>query len=387
MKNLQKVTSLMAGIIISLTSCEFQSYSDYEFPAYDGDFEWTQLVKNAEWPNRYGHTAVAYDQKIWIFGGYNPGVVKGDTYYEDVWSSSDGESWDLVLGKAPWLGRRGHRVTVFNDGSGDAMFLVGGFTVNEETGYREYANDVWKSTNGKDWTELKPRTHPPRDTLGDWFPRFNHSLLVANHGGSDYMYIIGGASMLEDHAAQYAMKYFNDVWRSVDGIKWEKLNNNDYGIRSEAGATVDPSTGRMYIQGGIHGVIFEEGDSTTHPRDDWHWLWSSDDGVNWIPENDTAMMDQGMLWRSDHHLIFYKNSLWGFSGKTTSNVHYHLTHEHHYAIWKRNSDGVWGTDSYGIDIDPRHGYATAILNDEIYIMGGFTSSHGQSNDVWAGEIK
>jgi len=26
-------------------------------------------------------------------GGYNPGMIKGDTYLEDVWSSEDGVTW------------------------------------------------------------------------------------------------------------------------------------------------------------------------------------------------------------------------------------------------------------------------------------------------------
>ncbi len=384
MSILKKPIPILAGLVISLSSCEFQSYEDFGFPEYDGEFQWTQVVKNAEWPNRYGHAAVVYDNKIWVFGGYNPGVVKGDTYYEDVWSSSDGESWNCVLEKAPWLGRRGHQLVVFDDGSGDAMFLVGGFTVNEENGYREYGNDVWKSTNGVDWTELKPRTHPPKDTVGDWQPRFNHSLVVANHGGTDYMYIIGGALMRDNYPAQYAMKYFNDVWRSTDGISWEKLNNNDYGIRSEAACAVDPETGRIYIQGGVHGVIFEEANSTIHPRDDWHWLWSSDDGVNWVAELDPLV--EGRFWRSDHDMVFYKNSLWCLSGKTTSNVHYGFNSINQYTIWKRGSDGVFEIDSDGVAIDARHAYASVIFNDKLFILGGFTSSYGQSNDVWVGEI-
>jgi len=374
------------ALALTLLGCEFQSFEDYEYKPYDGEFQWTQLTKNAEWPNRYGHAALAYDNKLWVFGGYNPGVIKGDTYYEDVWNSADGISWALIEGKAPWHGRRGHQVLVFNDGGGDAMYLIGGFAVNEETGYREYTNDVWKSVNGKDWEQLKPRTYPELDAEDDWFPRFNHGLVTATHGGINYMYIIAGASMMEERSARYAMKYFNDVWRSIDGISWEKMKNNDFGIRSEAGVTVNPSTGKIFIQGGIHGVIFEEDGLSGHPLEDWHWIWSSLDGETWLPENDTAMFDQGLLWRSDHHLIYYKDALWGLPGKTTSSMHYHLTTGSLYPMWKRVSDGVMTVDSYGIDVDPRHGYATAILDDQIYILGGFTSSYGQSNDVWSGEI-
>jgi hypothetical protein len=378
---------LIVGVLLLFSSCEFQSYKDYNYPDYDGNFEWTQEVKNAEWANRYGHAAVLYDNRIWVMGGYNPGVLKGDTYYEDVWSSEDGVTWELVLEKAPWLGRKGHRVVVFNDGSGDAMFLVGGFTVNEETGYREYANDVWKSEDGLNWLQVKPNTHPEYRSDEDWFPRFNHVLVAARHGGVDYMYIIGGASMLDDHPAQYAMKYFNDVWRSTDGVSWEKLNNNDFGIRSEAAAAVDPNTGRIFKQGGVHGVIFEEADSINHPRDDWHWLWSSDDGVTWVPENDTAMLDQSLLWRSDHKMLFYDDALWVLPGKTVSNVHYHFTYDDHYVIWKREGDGLYEEDSYGIEIDPRHGYDAVVMEGKLFILGGFTSTHGQANDVWSGILK
>ncbi|MFA9389897.1 MAG: hypothetical protein ACERKD_08810 [Prolixibacteraceae bacterium] len=379
----------LLAIIFSLlfNSCEFQSFSDYEYLQYDGEFTWTQLTKNAEWPNRYGLAAVSFNDKIWIFGGYNPGAVKGDTYYEDVWSSTDGVSWDLVLEKAPWLGRRGHRVLVFNDGSGDAMFLVGGYTVNEVSGYREYTNDVWKSKDGKEWIQIKERSYPDLASETDWFPRFNHAMVVVNQDKVNYMYIIGGASMLENRSAKYAMRYFNDVWRSSNGINWEKLNNTDFGIRSEAAATVNPETGRIYLQGGVHGVIFEPTDSVDHPLDDWQWLWHSDNGETWVAENDTAAMEQSYLWRSDHQMIYYHDALWGFPGKTTSNEHYHFTEPNQYPIWKNENDSIWSTDSEGDAFDPRHGYASVILNDKVYILGGFTSSNGQSNDVWMGEIK
>ena len=63
MSILKKPIPILAGLVISLSSCEFQSYEDFGFPEYDGEFQWTQVVKNAEWPNRYGHAAVVYDNK------------------------------------------------------------------------------------------------------------------------------------------------------------------------------------------------------------------------------------------------------------------------------------------------------------------------------------
>ena len=109
---------LPAAFILLLISCEYTSLEEYAHPAYDGQLNWTEVTKKAAWPERYDHAALAFDNKLWIFGGYNPGQVRGDTYYEDIWNSADGITWERVSNSAPWLGRRGHRVVVFDDGSG-----------------------------------------------------------------------------------------------------------------------------------------------------------------------------------------------------------------------------------------------------------------------------
>lgn len=87
-------------------------------------------------------------------------------------NSANGKTWELVQANVPWKGRRGHTVTVFDDGNGEAMFLIGGFSVNEATGYGQY-------------------------------------------------------------------------------------NSEDHGIRSGHAATADPATGTIYVQGGMHGILFE----------------------------------------------------------------------------------------------------------------------------------
>jgi len=383
-----KITIILSGSLLALmlSACEFQSYRDYRTPPYDGAFTWTRVTKDAPWSNRWDHTSVSYDNRIWVMGGYNPGVVKGDTYLEDVWSSADGETWTEATGSAPWMGRRGLASVVFDDGSGEAIYVIGGFAVNEETGYREYTNDVWRSTDGAAWTQIKERTYPEPDSLYDWLPRFNHTCIVTNHGGTDYIYPIGGSTMLEEHNARYSMKYFNDVWRSADGISWESLPNNDFGIRSEHAAAVDPSTGKIFIQGGRHGVIFEGEENGTHPLPDWHWLWSSSDGITWIPENDTAEFEQGYLYRAEHQMVVLEGVLFGLPGKADSNVHFHFARNLDYTFWRRDPGNLWTVDSEGSDFDGRYGYSMVIHNNRVWILGGDTNSNGPDNDVWVGEL-
>jgi hypothetical protein len=375
------------AILLLLSGCEFESYKNYRTPPYEGVFTWTQVTKKAEWPNRWDHTSVYFNNRLWIMGGYNPGIVKGDTYLEDVWSSADGRTWNQETGSAPWLGRRGHASVVFDDGSGEAIYVIGGFEVNEKIGYRQYTNDVWRSTNGSEWTQIKERTYPELDSLYDWFPRFNHACVVANHGGIDYIYLIGGATMLEEHNTRYSMVYFNDVWRTTDGIHWESLPNNDFGIRAEHAAVVDPVSGRIYIQGGRHGVIFEGENNGTHPLPDWQWLWSSTDGVNWIPENDTAEFEQSYLYRAEHHLVIQDGTLFGLPGRTDSNVHFHFARSRDYTFWRKDPGNLWTVDSEGSDFDGRYGYSTVLHNNRVWILGGDTNSGGPANDVWYGEIR
>ncbi|MCK5537654.1 MAG: hypothetical protein KAI79_12565 [Bacteroidales bacterium] len=376
---------ILLFLVLVASACEIVTYKEFALPEYDGALNWQQIVKNAEWENRYDHEAIAFNNKLWVIGGYNPGQVKGDTYYEDVWSSDDGKSWKLVIDDAPWLGRRGHELVVFNDGAGDAIYLIGGFSVDEANGYRQYNNDVWKTTDGENWTLIKKRTYPELSSVQDWFPRMHHSCVVATHGGINYIYLIAGKTMLENHESRYATEYFNDVWRSTDGINWELLVSNDFGIRAELAATVGVNN-QLYINGGVHGIIFEAEGNATHPITNWQALWTSSDGENWSDLRDSTIVEDRYLYRSAHQMVFYKDLVWSLPGKTISNEHYMFASDSYYPSWTYDSNGYWGLDSKGVAIDARHSYDAFVWKDKIWIFGGFTATYGQSNDVWTATL-
>ncbi|MFC2089195.1 hypothetical protein ACFLT1_00355 [Bacteroidota bacterium] len=377
--------SVLILIMAILTSCEFQSYSDYEIKPYDGILTFSEVENKAAWKNRFEHAAVAYNGKIWILGGYNPGEVKNDTYYEDVWSSEDGLTWELVSDNAPWKGRKGHTVNVFDDGSGEAMFLIGGFSVDESTGYRQYTNEVWKSTDGLNWDLIKENSETDLKNPDTFFPRMDHVTVVANHGGQEYLFIIGGRTQLKEFDGRLNQRYFNDVWRSTNGIEWEKLANNDYGIRSNHAATVDPETGIIYIQGGQHGVTFESFDKS-HPIEEWNYLWSSPDGITWTAEYD-EVITMGNMNRVDHSIVFYENAIWCFPGKANYSLHLIFAGSDQYRLWRVDlgTENTW-TIEEGSDMKARYSYATTLFDDKIWILGGFTNDNGQDNDVWTANL-
>ena len=157
MKRTARIHPLFILIFILLiTSCEPISIKDYQMEPYSGAFTWTAITKKAAWSNRYDHAAVVFKGKMWIFGGYDSSRMKGDTYLEDIWNSTNGKDWTLVTDSAPWKGRRGQTVTLFNDGTGDfclklatlKVYPLHGlvlFTLASESSTMLQSSTIWKS--------------------------------------------------------------------------------------------------------------------------------------------------------------------------------------------------------------------------------------------------
>lgn len=363
-----------------MTSCDPMSYKEYEMEPYSGAFTWERVTAKAAWSNRYDHAAVAFNGKLWIFGGYDTGQLRGDSYKEDVWNSPDGIEWTLVTDSAPWQGRRGHTVTVFDDGTGEALYLLGGFEVNEQTGYRQYTNDCWKSTDGITWTLIKPRTSPAADSKDDFLPRFNHACVAARQGGKNHLFLIGGSTMREAVEGGFSVIYLHDVWRSENGIRWVKLENNNFGQRCEEAVCVDPSTGRIYMQGGTHGVTFDNEELYDQPGRDYYNLWYSDDGITWRAEESFS------LNRAGHALLLYGHSFWLFPGKEDNYRNLRYAEGDLYHTWRKPAGQPWTLDSKGSAFNARHSYTTVEFLDKIWILGGETADNGPNNDVWCGYI-
>src|SRR5688500_12609859 len=150
---------------------------------------WVRCATKAEWSPRKGHTLVVFDNKLWLFGGavtVNEDKTPKDLV-NDIWSSSDGITWDLVTKSAPWTARYAPGLLVFQG----QLWLVGG----------QGHSDIWRSTNGKDWQHV--RTDSP------WTDRYNNGLAVFN----DLIWVYGGREANPRNA-------YNDVWYSKDGVQW-----------------------------------------------------------------------------------------------------------------------------------------------------------------------
>ena len=131
---------------------------------------WTKATDNAGWSPRAYHQAVAHDGRIWIFGGGN--YVPNYEAKNDVWSSEDGIHWTQVIETAPWPARLWFSAATYRG----RMWVLGGWSKSPETNH----GDVWYSKDGRNWTQLKANV--------SWKERHEHSVFVFR----DKLWVAGG---------------------------------------------------------------------------------------------------------------------------------------------------------------------------------------------------
>jgi hypothetical protein len=225
---------------------------------------WTNATTAAPFPARYFHAGVVFDNKMWVIGG------DGSPDPNDIWYSSDGVVWDSVTTSAPFGARYGHTCLVFNN----KLWIIAGRVSGN------YYNDVWFTDDGVTWDTA---------TMQAPFPgRYSHTSLVYNNK----MWVIGGNN---------GGSYLNDVWYSDDGVVWTQATAHaQFPIRAYHSSVVYDSL--MFVIGGYGSSYYQD-------------VWCSADGVSWLQADDTA----GFGNRSRHSSIVHQNRILvinGYSMKT-----------------------------------------------------------------------
>jgi hypothetical protein len=234
----------------------------------------------SDWEGRHTAGYVVFKDRMWIVGGdCNQGH-----YHDDVWSSADGRTWELVnRGKeVPWGPRALHYTLTFKD----KIWVLGGQTVPGIAAAPEaFYRDVWNSSDGINWEQLAPREPywPQRGMIG--------GSVVFN----DRIWVLGGGTY--DTPRLPMRKFYNDVWSSADGVEWKQhLAQAPWEPRQYHDVAV--FDGRMWVLEG-----YRQG---TGNRND---VWHSADGVTWheVP---------GTPWKPRHaaSVFVFQNALWMVAG-------------------------------------------------------------------------
>ena len=257
----------------------------------DGGQTWTDLLdgESAPWPARAYFQAVVKDDMVYVIGGQDfgtepnpfcalieqglepppglgidpdapcPELLPTSTFFNDVWRSSDGVTWEQVTDRAPWPERAGLSAEVL----GDHLYVLAG-SQNDDSSIvgaggpaRIYYQDVWRSTDGAEW-ELMTDAAP-------WEPRAGAATVVRD----DLLFLFGGEDGFTcEPLPDCDAPYFDDVWVTADGAVWEQVT--DAAGWSPRPGHVCNLVGNRFLCFGGFGLV-------ENPTD----MWISSDGATW----------------------------------------------------------------------------------------------------------
>jgi hypothetical protein len=234
------------------------------------------------------------------------------------------------------------------------MWILGG-----DTSQKHFQDDVWSSEDGVNWDLV--------DEHAPWTPRvFQY---VATH--RDRIWVMGGQTLLK-HVPDAKELYFNDVWCSEDGARWDRVTEHaPWSARGMIGGSA-VFRGRIWLLGG--GTFENPG----RPIRTFHnEVWSTDDGVRWQQHS----RDVPWLNRQFHEVAVFDDKLWVMEGFRLN-----------YNLWSDgmgpnggNLNDVWWSDDGetwhevpGTPWAPRHAASVFVYKDALWMVAG----NNLQPDVW-----
>lgn len=188
------------------------TYQNDVWSSADGK-TWMLVNNEVPWGPRVLHYTAAFADKIWVIGGQTiPPIGPADeTFYRDIWTTTDGITWEQTKPAEPFWPQRGMiGGSAVKDGR---IWILGGGTYDTpKTPQRKYFNDVWSSADGIHWKE--------HTKAAPWAARQYHDVAVWD----GRLWVMEG----------YAKANRNDVWHSADGEHWTEVSKTPWAPRHAA---------------------------------------------------------------------------------------------------------------------------------------------------------
>ena len=126
-----------------------------------------------------------------------------------------------------------------------------------------------------------------------WTPRAGFCVVIRKWENVEYMFLLGGLAVSEDddHPLTGGTRARNDIWRTINGVSWDKVmpsnNTTSWGPRAfHACDTIDTNTAPLIvITGG--GYMGRRGNNYVRALEAFTdtWISSDIDGANWTRIN------------------------------------------------------------------------------------------------------
>jgi len=313
------------------------------------EYEWTRITAKAPFAPRDGAGAIVFQNKMWLIGGWNPGDKKHFPRIcnNEVWNTSDGKNWTLI------------KPNTFLDQSFDpandwegrhtagyAMFKEKLWIIGGDVNQGHYHNDVWNSSEGKVWTRVTEKV--------PWGPRALHYTLAFQ----GKLWVMGGQTV--PGFAKADEVFYRDIWNSDDGVNWRKVDPQEpyWPQRGMIGGAA-VFRGRMYVMGG--GTY----ETPKEPkRKFFNDVWSSPDGRHWTRHVEHAPWAP----RQYHEVAVFDARLWVLEGWNQTNRN---------DVW-HSADGVTWHEVKNTPWRPRHAASVFVHDNALWMVAG----NNMESDVW-----
>eukprot|EP00128_Syssomonas_multiformis_P008995 Colp12_sorted_trinity150504_noHs@35962 len=305
-------------------------------------------------PRRY-HTAVEFENKMYVFGGARGSkLASKDLYCFDL----ETKKWALQqgLGKTP-SELCAHMCTVHNG----KLYVFGGWNFSKPSNIMytfDFATNEWSTivpTEGAQWPSA--RFHP-----------------AGVHDGNDW-YMFGGSSDINTHMNDLYVFHFDfNTWEMIPASRQTRPRERSTSLLYKVGST-------LYLLGGITGDGGYEVLSDLHRIDlDADPLrWECVDGTGTLPFTGRPLP-----------IVSYKGLLFVYGGYDGKNVQgrLHCTNTlKDPATWivcdawleLDDNDLSTAATNAGLNPIPRYGHSAILVGDTMTIFGGSGSTY--LNDV------
>ena len=339
-----KVTSLRTPEIVTVEAAHQGKTASYTFTLTD------------HFSPRDGHTSVVLGRDIYVIGGRTRIAGGGVSVLRDneVWRSPDGgTTWDRLESSDPskrFSARDLHSSVV----RGSDIYVIAGRFAS--AGSAAYLDDVWKSSDGKDWTKAT-------GTSNLFIARHRHGSAVLG----DDIYVISGSRPFGVAGSSA------NIWKSADGgTNWTKLNQRaaSTGPLGRRSFGLEVLENNFYLTGGDGPVgspseVWEYSDDPTNPGD-----------IRLTKVNVSANTFTG---RQQHSSAVLSGALYVIGGRENIAGTWTVRND----VWKSTDKGRnWS--KVGVDnaqVLGRNRHTSVVLDNAIYVIGGNRSNTLQ-NDVW-----